>query len=530
MELENHLNLILDKYKLRGMYRKYIAISMSSTIIKESFYWALLYLNNIIQDKPENLIKYSIFIICLYCFQIPFKTYSANIKTEFIKELRLANIKYFSEKIINITKDKILNLDLIEYYTALDHFNDYFQEYITSQQIKYDIPIRCITLVIIATTQDFNLLIGLFAVFYSIIIVLNERKLIKESDLTKELYDTENQVRNYMINSKHFIINDEFNNDYFNDKTEKAEQLNKMIFDTNNNLDTTINILLFCFIIMVFYIRRKTLEPISFLYYFLMIYDIEWIVDKVSDYYKNKVNYNRMKERLVYLNSITKYSMIVTENIEHFNNNIPDITIDMINNDMPRLISDKKIIINKNDHILVQGESGSGKTSILYILKGMVKCNKLIIKPNIDNINNNSYIMLSNNKSIFSGNLYDIITNYENNPDIELIDEAIKISKMEHKFNNNSMIDIEKLSGGERIRLIIARLIYLVKKNNRSILLFDEIDDNLNNVLAVEIASNLLEIFKDKTILYITHNEKVKELFKKKITVVNGNIINETNQ
>jgi ABC-type transport system involved in cytochrome bd biosynthesis fused ATPase/permease subunit len=206
------------------------------------------------------------------------------------------------------------------------------------------------------------------------------------------------------------------------------------------------------------------------------------------------------------------------------------ININMIENDTPKINITKPFVIKPYDHILVQGESGSGKTSLLYVLKGMLKCNKLIIDPNISTINRHSYIILSNNKSIFSGNLYDIITNYEECPSIDIINSSIKISKIDHKFTSNDYVDIEKLSGGERIRLIIARLIYLIKKNpDRQILLFDEIDDNLNNKLAVEIASNLLEIFKDKTILYITHNDMVKELFKKKITVVDG-IISDISQ
>lgn len=528
MNIEKHFDLILEKYQLNGMYKKYIISSILSTITRESFYWVLLYLNDIIQENPSNLLQYSIFLICLYFLQIPMKDYATNTRIEFIKEIRLANIKFFSDMIIGIKKNKILSFDLIEYHNALDHFNDYFQEYILNLQIKYDIPIRCITLLVIAKSQNFPLLVGMCAVLFSIIIVLNMNKIIKESKLTKELYDIETQMRNYMINSKQFIVNNEFNRKYFDINANNAETVNMNIFNLGNNLDTTINTMLFAFVMLVFYIKRNDLTPVGFFYYFLMIYDIEWIIDKINEYYKNKINYNRMKERLKFLYSIEQDTM---HNVETMDNMTPtNININTIEHDIPKIGNIKPIIIKPYDHILVQGESGSGKTSLLYVLKGMLKCNKLTIDPNISTINKHSYIILSNNKSIFSGNLYDIITNYEECPSVDMINSSIMISKIDHKFTGNDYVDIEKLSGGERIRLIIARLIYLIKSNpDRQILLFDEIDDNLNNKLAVEIASNLLEIFKDKTILYITHNDMVKKLFKKKFSVVDG-IISDISQ
>jgi ABC-type transport system involved in cytochrome bd biosynthesis fused ATPase/permease subunit len=156
------------------------------------------------------------------------------------------------------------------------------------------------------------------------------------------------------------------------------------------------------------------------------------------------------------------------------------------------------------------------------MFKGIVKPEILQIEPNINMIAANTYLTLPNHKSLYDGTLYDIISNYNKKPNSRLIKYAVEVSKMDHRLDNNKIINIEKLSGGERIRLIIARLIYSIKTGNYSILLFDEIDENLNDVLALEIAKNMLEIFNDKIILYVTHNEKVKELFKKRIFVDKG--------
>jgi ABC-type transport system involved in cytochrome bd biosynthesis fused ATPase/permease subunit len=241
------------------------------------------------------------------------------------------------------------------------------------------------------------------------------------------------------------------------------------------------------------------------------------IGDIIMEYYKTKVTYTKMQERLTYLNSFIPE----IKNIEE-SSKVTKIKIKKIINLKPKLEVSKPIIIEKNDHILLSGESGSGKTTLLYLLKGIVKPNKLEITPAIEIINSQTYITLPNHKSLYSGNLYDIITNYDKNINEELIEYSLLASKIAHRLNKNIFVDVETLSGGERIRLLIARIIYTVKTKNYNILLFDEIDENLNDKLAIEICNNLKEIFRDKIILYITHNEKVKLLFEKKIFVKNG--------
>jgi ABC-type lipoprotein export system ATPase subunit len=96
------------------------------------------------------------------------------------------------------------------------------------------------------------------------------------------------------------------------------------------------------------------------------------------------------------------------------------------------------------------------------------------------------------------------------------------LSKFIYLNKANYFIDIDKISSGEKIRLSIAKIIYIVLKNNYKILLFDEIDKNLNDELAIAICKNIKTIFANKIILYITHNQKVKSLFTKVIYINNG--------
>ena len=517
MNIEEHFDLLLDKYDLRSQYIKYLALSMLTTTLKESFYWLLIYFTEKVKDKPEMISKYAILLLGTFGLNIPVERQYSYAKTELMEEVKLANNKYFNDRIINMSKKELLNFDLVEYFNILDHFNENLEQYVTNLKNKLDIPIRCITLVIVALNKKFSILIGLFAVFYAIVKSLNEHKLVEEQKLSKDYFKYEGIIRNYLTNGKSFLINDEFNKEYLSKNFGEFERVNKDILNLNSNLDMKVNLVMFGLIITVIWLKVHELNQYDFFYYFLIVYDVEFIGDIVNEYYKTKVTYAKMQERLTYLNSFTPEFKGISEKTK-----VKNIRINKIVNIKPKLQSTKPLVFEENDHILLNGESGSGKTTLLYLLKGIVKPNELDVVPSIELINSQTYLTLPNHKSLFSGNLYDIITNYDKTIDIELIEYSLQASKISHRLNKNEFVDIETLSGGERIRLLIARIIYAVKTKNYNILLFDEIDENLNDKLAEEVCKNLKEIFKDKIILYVTHNEKVKNLFDKKIFVKKG--------
>lgn len=529
MNINNHLNLILDNYNLTCLYRKFIGLAILTTFVKESFYWFLVYFSELVKNKPKLITIFSMILIGLICINIPIERYFNYIKTKLIIEIKIANTKYYNDKIIKMSKQELLNFDLVKYYNSLNSFNENLGQYILNIKNKIQIPIRIITLIIIALTKKFSIIIGLFAIFYAVVKSLNKHKLEKENVLTKKSVHYQGLIRNYIINSKNFLINDEFNKDYLTSNVDNFGKVTNEINEINDTMDMNINVAMVVYIMIVMWLRIHELNQYDFFTYFLIIYDIEFISDKVQEYYKNKTINNQMCETLTYLNSFTPSNGRTdgiadgkTDGKTDWDLKINEIIIKKIYNNSPKIELNTPIIIKSNDHILISGESGNGKTILFYVLKGLIKPTVLDINPNIDNINRQTYLTLPNHKSLYSGNLYDIITNYDTNPNIELINFSLKSAKIDGKFNGNNFINIDKSSSGELIRLLIARIIYIVKTKNYNILLFDEIDENINNDLAVEICLNLRNIFKDKIILYITHNEKVKLLFNKKYVIKNG--------
>ena len=517
MNIDNHYDLLLEKYNLKDMHKKYIFFMVLTVTLRESFYWLLINFSDRVKTDQTLVSKYAIILVGVLGINIPVDRQFTHIRTEFIEKIKLANNNYYNDRIINMSKKELLNIDLVEYYNILDQFNKNLEQYIINMKKKYDIIIKSITLTVIAINKQFTILIGLFAIYYAFVRSLNEHKNIKEIDMAKDYFKYENIIRNYIVNGKHFLINDDFNKEYLIKNLSQYEQVNNNIQKLNNDLDMNVNMLMFGLIIIVIWLKINELNHIDFFYYFLFVYDVEFIGDIVNEYYKTKVSYIKMDERLTFLNSFIPEIKDIVDKTKILN-----IKINSINNKKPLLISSEPIIINESNHILINGESGSGKTTLLYILKGIIKPDSIEILPDIKNINYQTYLTLPNHKSLYSGNLYDIISNYDKNLNVDLIEYSLINSKISDRLNKNEFIDIETLSGGERIRLLIARFIYTIKTLNYNILLFDEIDENLNDELAIEIYNNIINVFKDKIIFYITHNEKVKALFNKVITIKKG--------
>jgi ABC-type lipoprotein export system ATPase subunit len=502
--VEEIYNLLLIKYELKGLYNKFIFSLILSTTIKESFYWLLILFSKKVKINPELINRYATIIIMNIGLYVPINRYFTYTKARFIEEMRLASSKHFNEKLLLLSKKDTLEIDLIDYNNILDNFNDNLESYIVNLKNRYDIPVKIITILVIAIS--FKPIIVLFIVFTYIVNKLNKTKTNKEQDKIKNALFYDAKIRNFTVNGKNNILNDNFNDKYLLENNQLYEKTNRDILELNNNLELKVNTVICLFILLIIWMRSKDLNQYDFLYYFFIIYDIEFTAGVINDYYKIKINYTKMQHRLNYLN---KYQPKETEKGNKIN--IDKIIITKMFNTKPKLDLSNIVI---NNHILINGKSGSGKTSLLYTLKGIVTCDELIIEPNIKDINANTFLTLAT-KNLPNGSIYDIISNFTKNPDINLIKFCLEQAKL--NIDNNYVVD--NLSAGEKLRLYIASIIYEIKTRDYKILLFDEIDQNLNDELAYDICKNLKTIFSDKIILYITHNEKVKSLFNKKLNL-----------
>jgi len=188
--------------------------------------------------------------------------------------------------------------------------------------------------------------------------------------------------------------------------------------------------------------------------------------------------------------------------------------------------SNKKLIVNlvdfeltKGDSVGIKGLSGSGKTTFIDILCGLLKPTngKIILNDEIDITNYEKTtpikigyipqdIYLSNN-SIASNIAFGIL---KEKIEYKKVVEIMKLCKLENFLNKNDMIlDVSlgdggvNLSGGEKQRIGIARALY----NNPELLIFDEFTNSLDEQTEKTIISNIDYVTKNKTSIFISHKD-----------------------
>jgi len=175
--------------------------------------------------------------------------------------------------------------------------------------------------------------------------------------------------------------------------------------------------------------------------------------------------------------------------------------------------------INKGEIFGLIGQSGSGKSTILRIVQGLLKADKGEI--NIAKNTEIAYIFqefnLLYNKNVFDNIALPLILKKKFST--EKVEEVLKFVGLSDKKKSF----IASLSGGERQRVAIARALV----TNPQLLLCDEVTASLDKSVKDEILDLFEEINKKygTTILVVTHElEVVKRLCSRVAVIEKGKI------
>ena len=210
---------------------------------------------------------------------------------------------------------------------------------------------------------------------------------------------------------------------------------------------------------------------------------------------------------------------IKTNQLHKFN--YVKFTIDKFTYDKEIIFENFDLDIKANDKICISGKSGSGKSTLINIITGLVNCENLKISIDGKKIENNEHFQKSSfsympqNSTIFQTTIEENITLFDNNIDLEKYKKAVLLSRCDFienfKEKNQTIIAEEggNMSGGQLQRIFIARAIY----SNKKILIFDESTNQLDHSTENEIVNDILKL--PKTIIFVTHKEKIKEKFSK---------------
>ena len=189
--------------------------------------------------------------------------------------------------------------------------------------------------------------------------------------------------------------------------------------------------------------------------------------------------------------------------------------------------------IEDGEFVVILGQSGAGKTTILNMLGGMdiPSKGKIIVDgKRVDKFSNKELIEYRRHDIGFVFQFYNLIANLTTIENVELACQLckdalepkviLKLVGLDHRMKNFP----SQLSGGEQQRVAIARAI----AKNPKLLLCDEPTGALDSETGKKIIDLLIKNCKNMgmTTVVITHNSSISEVADKVITIKNGTVAN----
>lgn len=184
------------------------------------------------------------------------------------------------------------------------------------------------------------------------------------------------------------------------------------------------------------------------------------------------------------------------------------------------ILNDINLIIPKGVFLGIKGDSGVGKTTLLYLIMGIIKPNKGVYYLDNSKIETNNFFAFANyvpqQPFLFSGSLIDNIVMGQNPAAIDYdyiyylcqqleLDGVIK--KMTNSYQTEITHESLRFSGGQKQRLALVRALY----TKPSLLILDEATNQQDKALENKIFSFLKELNTTQklTLICVSHNPDI---------------------
>lgn len=258
---------------------------------------------------------------------------------------------------------------------------------------------------------------------------------------------------------------------------------------------------------------------------------IKNVIDLSKEYYYainaiKRVN-NLLDMDLENLSTKTNYSII---------GNIKFNQLTFSYNGEKNILNNISLEIKNNDKVMILGNSGSGKSTVLKLLLKYYSINRDMIYLNDIDINDltiqdvrSNITTLTQNEILYNDTIKNNIImgrDIDDNNFIEMcrltyVDEFVKNMFLGYdtKLEENGL----NLSGGQRQRIMLARMLLKPAK----IILIDEGLNAVDINLERKILKNILKKYTENTVIVVSHRMENLDLFNKVIYLEQGMITKE---
>ena len=360
------------------------------------------------------------------------------------------------------------------------------------------------------------------------------------SKFISSLSSNENEKYMKSLNSYNEILNDGFYGfatllsfnktanflKKFAKRTKENEKIHEKSLFLNSSRISVINVSsmilqTFLMLLSALFVYWGKIEAFYFPVLLSLMNIIIWPMQEIADSYGNIISTKKIRQRILKEFSYEEELRIEGKNKMETSQENSDILFSDVSfaYETKEILDKASFIINKYDHVIISGASGTGKSTIFKLITKELRPddgNIFIGSENINGLNREQIYekisIVAQKPMIFRDTILANIVLFESEDEIdyEKLDQAIKKSGLSHLIDNlkdgyNTVIKDagSNLSGGERQRIEIARALY----KDSPIILIDE----ATSALDLAMASDIEEIFArlDKTIVSISHRRDI---------------------
>lgn len=532
---KNELLKLLIKTYLKN--KKFIVImSLFSTLVFILYLIEIYLFRKIISlELTKNIIIVLLIIIIFKnVFDLIKNKIYVHLKNIFIKDINTITIKH----ILSLPKSYLKNKSTGEILNRIDNLDMLIDLFL---DLSLNLFVN-ILLIILSSIVIINISYKVFVIcvialtLYYVIVKIHSNKNIKMIRLLNDNKGYYNQNMIETIENLETIKNldvkecrlNVLENSYINyintlKRISKLSTLEIFIKSLFNNI-LIVLIILYATFLTNNNIILSTDIIIVYLSFNYLFDSLKSFIDKIPDIKVSIDNLEKINQ--IFINDYSKKS-------NYFINgdiSIKDLSFRISNN---VIFNRLNLLIKERSKVFLKGSSGGGKSTLLKILlkyyknyEGNVTIGKFNLKNISEEIINNSITYISQNERLFIGSIEDnlLLGRKLDKEEIKKVKNICKIDEIINKKKFKSETFIEEggfnLSGGERQRIILAR--GLLKKCNY--IFIDEALSEVDEEMECEIISDVLKHYSDKTIIYVSHKEKVMKLFENIIFIERSNL------
>lgn len=525
--LDEYIYFLAKRGNFESLLRWYFITDGGYYILWSSVVWLLLYSKNK-GDDPVYIRKAVLATFFILVGIVTLRYISMTIRMKLVGRLERENQEFIISLLHDIPKCHLINLDLANIACQVRLIGDSFPIWLNMKISLVNILSKVITVLIALKKVNVFLILALLVTIQVSFYFVKGNIIKKEIHHANRNTKLELQLRQQVENSRTKIINGTFNRDHLCSMLNDYASNYQKVENSRINLSFYSGLSVIIVTGIIVFVKYETIPLFTKFLYLLVVKDISQLFDLTIDFYRTSTVLERVNDGVRDISALldlieqpcplTKSSRIEQFTLDKFENITPDL----------KLVGPVKF--EKGNPTLLEGKSGCGKSTLLKALKGIN--DEAVLETTPAGLSKDVYFCSQSSRPYKTKTLYEYITNASKTPDRDLVQRCLRTVCLDHIYKGqpDEKMSLSRLSGGEQTRLSLAQILYEVLTTDYSIIILDEMDANLDTELAMRVFTNVLDLLKEKILIFVVHNDTLKSLFKQVVKFDGNKIQNYDSQ